>query len=100
MRDSDLGLNRHVNTARYAAWAVEALPPSIRTDRRLARLELRFCAEGTRGDTTATDAQGEDGTRAHAASSLDVLHHLSRVGEDQTLAMARSRWTRRPASAG
>ena len=100
VRDSDLGLNRHVNAARYAAWAVEALPPSIRTDRRLARLELRFCAESTRGDTIATDAQGEDGTRAHAASSLDVLHRLSRVEEDQTLAMARSRWTHRPASTG
>lgn len=100
VRDSDLDLNRHVNNARYAAWAVEALPPSIRTDRRLERLELRFCAESTLGDTIATDAQVEAGTRAQTTTSLDILHRLSRVGEDCTLAMARSRWTHRPASVG
>jgi acyl-ACP thioesterase len=96
VRESDLDLNRHVNNARYAAWAVEALPLGLRTSSRLTKLELRFCAESTRGDTISTDARPDPAfTSGDGALTTDFVHRLARVGDDQALALARTHWTPR-----
>ena len=100
VRESDLDLNRHVNNARYAAWAVEALPLSVRTSCRLSKLELRFRAESTRGDAISTDAYPDPKhASGDGAPSRDFFHCLTRVDDNRTLALARTHWTSREAVA-
>jgi acyl-ACP thioesterase len=45
VRASDLDMNRHVNNVSYIDWALEALPPDMRTAGRLQRLQIDYLAE-------------------------------------------------------
>jgi len=86
VRRSDLDLNRHVNNARFVAWALEAVPAEILEAYRLTALDVQFRSESVYGDTIVT-ATGETRTRG---AQMSINHVVSR--EDSLLAVLESQW--------
>ena len=86
---SDLDINRHVNNARYAAWAVESVPEEVLYTCRLREIELQFRAETTFGDTVVVQTQ--NGQQDEARS---FVHRLTRQTDGRDVALARTRWVR------
>jgi len=90
VRFHDLDLNRHVNNARYVAWALETLP--IRwLDAHAARgLTLHFKSETTADTPVAAEATVFTGGSERAP--VRVVHHLYHAEDDTTLALAETHW--------
>lgn len=93
VRYSDLDINRHVNNARYAAWAVESVPEEVLHACRLRELELQFRAETTFADTVVVQTQMSQDDAARS-----FVHRLVRQSDGRDAALARTQWVRREES--
>ena len=85
VRLMDLDLNRHVNNAVYAAWALEVVPPRVLEERRLAELEIAFRAEARYGDAIVSRCAAEDDGRS-------FLHQIVGMGDRRELTRLKTVW--------
>jgi acyl-ACP thioesterase len=88
IRLTDLDLNRHVNNAVYAAWALEVIPTEVMEECRLEELEIAFRAEAHYGDSILSRAAGLPDDSRHS-----FLHQITEKGEGRELTRLRSVWT-------
>lgn len=86
VRLMDMDLNRHVNNAVYAAWALEVIPAEVLEDCRLAELEIAFRGEARHGEAIVSRcaAEGETGK---------FLHQITDMKEGKELTRLRTAWT-------
>ena len=87
VRLMDMDLNRHVNNAIYAAWALEAVPPEVLEECRLTELEISFRAEARHGDVIVSRAAAESGEQGR------YLHQITEMKEGRELTRLRTAWT-------
>lgn len=85
VRLMDMDLNRHVNNAVYAAWALEVVPAELLATHRLEELEISFRAEARHGDVIVARcaAEGEPGR---------FLHQIREMREGRELTRLRTAW--------
>jgi fatty acyl-ACP thioesterase A len=84
----DLDLNRHVNNAVYAAWALETIPQVTAEEYCLKELEIAFRAEARYGDTVISRCSAENG-----GPQATYLHQIVDERDGRELMRGRSRWT-------
>ena len=89
VRWADLDRVGHANNARYAEWALEAVPDGLRETHALAALDVLFQREAVAGDTVAS----ERGPAEPSGDAVAFAHRIAR--EDAPLALARSVWRER-----
>ena len=87
IRLTDLDLNRHVNNAVYAAWALEVIPTEVREECRLEELEVAFRAEARYGDSILSRAAELPDDSGHS-----FLHQITEKGEGRELTRLRTVW--------
>ncbi len=90
VRFHDLDLNRHVNNARYVAWALETLPIGWLEAHAARGLTLHFTSETTANTPVAATATVVADGPKHAPHR--VVHHLYHADDDTTLARAETQW--------
>jgi len=93
VRFHDLDLNRHVNNARYVAWALETLPIGWLDAHAARGLTLHFKHETTADTPVGASATVFAGGPERAP--IRVVHHLYHAENGTTLAQAETRWTAR-----
>lgn len=81
---ADLDLNRHVNHAVYAEWALETVPLPVLQDHWLSEIEIAYLNEAVSGDTIIS--------RAEKADPGSFLHQLVRDGDGRELTRLRTNW--------
>jgi len=87
VRMTDLDLNRHVNNAVYAAWALEAVPETIQRTHVPSELRIAYRAEAFYGDRVLSRLRSvEKGPPA-------FIHQLLREADGRELTRLESRWT-------
>ena len=85
VRLMDLDLNRHVNNAVYAAWALEVVPREVMEECRLEEIEIAFRGEARYGDSIVT--------RSGAGSNeTKFLHQIVAKGDGRELTRLRTAW--------
>lgn len=89
VRYADLDRVGHANNARYAEWALEAVPATLRETHTLSALDLSFQREAIAGDTVASERSAP----VHNAGTVAFAHRIARDGAP--LAVARSVWRER-----
>ena len=89
VRYADLDRVGHANNARFAEWALEAVPPELRETHALAELDLAFQREAVAGDLVTSEC----GATRRPGSDCAFAHRIARDGT--TLALARSAWRAR-----
>lgn len=82
---ADLDINRHVNNAVYAGWALETVPEDVDGSCFLAGVEISFRAEALYGDTIVARTSRGDDERCY-------LHCIENLGDGRELARLRTRW--------
>ncbi|RMF75934.1 MAG: acyl-ACP thioesterase [Acidobacteria bacterium] len=92
VRRSDLDLNEHVNNARYADWLIESVPDRIWRERRIASLDIVFCAEARAGERLAVDCLEVD-TAGDDGGKCVTAHRIRRPDDGRVLVRARASWT-------
>lgn len=85
----DLDLNRHVNNAVYAGWALETVPEEVDSSCWLADIEIGFRAEALYGDTIVARSE-------KAGDGECYIHCIHSSGDGRELARLRTRWMRYP----
>ncbi|NUO02893.1 MAG: hypothetical protein HUU01_19975 [Saprospiraceae bacterium] len=80
----DLDFNLHLNNTLYIQWMLEAMPPDMLQEKRVAGMEVLYRAESRWNDVLYTETQMLD--------EHTYLHRLMKKGEEKELAMALSRW--------
>ena len=93
VRFHDLDLNRHVNNARYVAWALETLPIAWLDAHELRALVLHFKHETT--SDTPVEARAQITEPGASKAPIRVVHHLRDATASTTLALAETRWAER-----
>jgi acyl-ACP thioesterase len=83
-RTADQDLNRHVNHAVYAEWALETVPLPVLQERCLSDIEIAYMNEAVSGDTIIS--------RAEKADSDVFLHQLVREEDGRELTRLRTVW--------
>jgi acyl-ACP thioesterase len=89
VRMGDLDLNRHVNNAVYAGWALETVPDQILRCCRLSEIEISYRAEAFYGDTV-TARTG----RADSGNTRMFLHQLVNERDGRELTRLKTAWER------
>ena len=84
---SDLDMNRHTTSSRYALWAIETLPFEMLQTHTLAEIDLHFRAETLYGDAVRTATQ-----QTETGETPAFLHRLTREDDGREVAAARTRW--------
>jgi len=94
----DLDLNQHVNSVRYIEWAMESIPPAVRSTSVLARLEINFLAEAFFGDRVIAMCQPayKEPDKEPDGEGTSYFHSILREESDQELARVKTHW--RPVS--
>ena len=85
VRLMDMDLNRHVNNAVYAAWALEVVPAQVMEEYRLVELEIAFRAEARYGDSIISRCADE-------GDGMSFLHQIVEKGEGKELTRLRTAW--------
>lgn len=93
VRFHDIDLNRHVNNARYVAWALETLPIDWLEAHTPRGFTLHFKSETTADTAVAADATVFADGPAHAPTR--IVHHLYDAEAGTTLALAETHWAAR-----
>lgn len=83
-RTADLDLNRHVNHAIYAEWALETVPLPVSQECCLSEIEIAYMNEAVSGDTIIS--------RAETAEPGAFLHQLLREVDGRELTRLRTSW--------
>ncbi len=83
-RTGDLDLNRHVNHAVYAEWALETVPLSRIQERRLSEIEIAFIGEAVSGETILS--------RAEETGPGIFLHQLVKEEDGREITRLRTSW--------
>jgi medium-chain acyl-[acyl-carrier-protein] hydrolase len=86
VRLMDMDLNRHVNNAVYAAWALEVVPAQVMEECRLVELEIAFRAEARYGDSIISRCAVEN-------EESTYLHQIVDNREGKELTRLRTAWT-------
>jgi acyl-ACP thioesterase len=85
VRRDDLDVNRHLNNAVFAAWALESAPDAVAGATRPVELEIVFRAEALAGEAVVS--------RTGLDPAPGVLRHgLVRERDGRELARLRTRW--------
>ena len=79
----DLDINQHANSVHFIRWALEAVPDEIRSEQRLANLEVQFRAEAKYGDDVVSRIE---------KNGLVFNHGLYEKVSNRELAVIRSTW--------
>ena len=87
IRRTDLDLNRHVNNAIYAAWALEVVPQEVMEECRLEELEIAFRAEARYGDSIMSRIAELPDAGEHS-----FLHQITEKSEGKELTRLRTAW--------
>jgi len=91
VRLMDMDLNRHVNNAVYAAWALETVPLQVAEELRLAEIEIAFRAEARYGDTVLSQCSSQ----ANEQGERTFLHQIAVQGEEgKEITRLRTIWGR------
>jgi medium-chain acyl-[acyl-carrier-protein] hydrolase len=90
VRESDVDFNGHANHVNYVEWALEAIEPDLRRSSRIAGFDICFLAEANPREVILSEAAHE-----HFGEKIEVLHRLSRVGDQREIARARSVFVKR-----
>ncbi len=85
VRLMDMDLNRHVNNAVYAAWALEVVPAEVMEQCRLEELEIAFRGEARYGDSIISRC-------GVGVSDSNFLHQIVEKGEGRELTRLRTVW--------
>ncbi|MHB2151148.1 acyl-[acyl-carrier-protein] thioesterase [Calditrichota bacterium LG25] len=88
VRLSDLDMNRHVNSAVYIDWALEAVPEEIRTQQFLHEVEVNYRAEAVYGQRILSQVEIAD----RQNDQTILYHRLLRTDREQELCRMVSRW--------
>lgn len=83
-RMADLDLNRHVNHAVYAEWALETVPLPVIQECCLSEIEIAYLNEAVSGDTIIS--------RAERIDRGAFIHQLIREGDGRELTRLRTGW--------
>ncbi len=89
VRLNDLDLNRHVNNAVYAEWALETVPADILKNYLPVDIEISYRAEALYGDRVISRSCLID-----SSQSRTFLHQLIREKDGRELTRLRSVWKR------
>lgn len=92
VRMHDLDVNRHVNNAVYAEWALESLPPDIWATFRPYELDAQFIGMAFPGQSCRAQAR----CIHRAADRADFHHSISRPSDGRELTRLISRWASLP----
>lgn len=87
VRREELDVNRHVNNAVYAEWALETMPGEIAEGFRPEEIEIGFRAEALYGDTVVSRCQ-----QVESGASPSFIHQLWCERDGRELARLRTRW--------
>jgi len=87
IRLTDLDLNRHVNNAVYAAWALEVIPTEVMEECRLEELEIAFRAEARYGESILSRVAELPDDSGHS-----FLHQIMEKEEGKELTRLRTVW--------
>jgi|AMWB02.1.fsa_nt_gi acyl-ACP thioesterase len=83
-RTADLDLNRHVNHAVYAEWALETVPLPVLQECFLSEIEIAYLNEAVSGNTIIS--------RAERVDRGVFIHQLIREGDGKELTRLRTGW--------
>jgi medium-chain acyl-[acyl-carrier-protein] hydrolase len=100
VRYGDVDINGHANYLSYIDWILEAVPPSIRDEQRIAEMEVHFLREVNFGEELESCSQriGDGkihpigGSASEAMSGRQFLHSLVRKQDKVELVRARTVW--------
>ena len=90
----DLDINRHVNNAVYAQWALEAAPPEAHEGARPVDIEISYRAMAYHGEEIVSRL-ARAGPPASADGDVVFLHQVANAASGVELARARSTWRER-----
>ncbi len=93
VRASDIDYNMHVNNVCYLEWALEAVSPQCRLQRKVVHLDMLFMAEGKYGMTVTSECSRE------FPYEDQYLHKISEKTTGVVLALLRTRWELKDRSA-
>lgn len=100
VRFSDVDINGHANYLSYIDWILEAIPPSIRGQQKIAEMEVHFLREANfREELESRAKRTESGkiypisqSASEAIPGIQFLHSLVRKQDGVELARARTIW--------
>ncbi len=82
VRWDDIDFNEHVTSGSYIRWALEAVPPDVRSTRALRAFTINYLSETFHGETVTTSS----------AADGSVYRHAIRSADGRELVRARSEW--------
>ena len=80
---SDIDIYRHVNSARYIEWAMDAMPAEFTQSHELREIQADYLTEAVLGDVLVLKTFSGDG---------DFVHSIQRNEDGKVLCNVRSRW--------
>lgn len=90
VRYGDLDLNRHVNNRVFYEWAVEALPPQVRSDFQLQQVNINYLAEALAGEEVSSACSCQP-----VGEQLLCSHLIRRPFDAKDLARIQTLWVPR-----
>ncbi len=87
---ADLDMNMHANNTRYVEWLLEAVPPEVLRESRLAELDIDFLAEAEHGERILSRVYEPEPRPPQGGRCF--RHVLSRRTDGREVARARGLW--------